>query len=73
MKEVIFTGKCDGIGISHVARDCDFAEILKELFCNLHGVLQMDLKEQGIIEKNFKKMEEVLRQKKPYAAAEVKK
>ena len=148
MKEVIFTGNCDGIGISHVARDCDFAETigffkneyqihyildgerffysgnksyrmskgtlsfvdkkkipftnviggkyherilieieetwlvsagrimeldLKEFFCNLHGVLQMDLKEQETIEKNFKKMEEALQKKKPYAPAEVKK
>uniref|UniRef100_UPI00325FF7C5 hypothetical protein n=1 Tax=Clostridium sp. NkU-1 TaxID=1095009 RepID=UPI00325FF7C5 len=28
MKEVIFTGKCNGIGISHVARDCDLAETI---------------------------------------------
>jgi AraC-like DNA-binding protein len=28
MKKVIFTGKCDGIGISHVARDCDLAETI---------------------------------------------
>ncbi len=28
MKEVIFTGKCKGIGISHVARDCDLAETI---------------------------------------------
>lgn len=28
MKEVIFTGKCGGIGISHVARDCDLSETI---------------------------------------------
>ena len=28
MKEVFFTGKCDGIGISHVARDCDLTETI---------------------------------------------
>lgn len=28
MKEVIFTGKCEGIGISHVARDCDLADTI---------------------------------------------
>lgn len=28
MKEVIFTGKCQGIGISHVSRDCDLAETI---------------------------------------------
>ena len=26
MKNVIFAGRCDGVGISHVARDCDFIE-----------------------------------------------
>jgi AraC-like DNA-binding protein len=26
MKNVIFAGKCDGVGISHVERDCDFVE-----------------------------------------------
>lgn len=28
MKEVIFAGTCGGIGISHVARDCDFAKTI---------------------------------------------
>lgn len=28
MKEVIFAGKCQGIGVSHVSRDCDLAETI---------------------------------------------
>jgi len=148
MKEIIFTGTCDGIGITHVSRDCDMAEaigffkneyqiyyilegerffysgnksyrmskgtlsfidkkkipftnviggkyherVLIEIeekwlisagrimeldltgfFSHLHGVLQMDMKQQGVIEKKIMKMENVLQTKKPYAAAEVKK
>lgn len=147
MKELIFTGKCDGIGISHVARDCDLAETigfykneyqiyyildgerffysgnksyrmskgtlsfidkkkipftnviggkyherflieieekwlisagsvmeldLTGFFSQKHGVLQLDEKQQTVIEKKIKKMEDVLRAQKPYAAAEVK-
>jgi AraC-like DNA-binding protein len=147
MKEVIFTGKCDGIGISHVSRDCDLAETigfykneyqiyyildgerffytnnknykmskgtlsfidkkripftnviggkyherilieieetwlisagntmeldLRGFFCNFHGVLQMNFRQQEMIEKKLHKMENVLKAKKPYASAEVK-
>lgn len=28
MKDVLFAGKCDGIGMSHVARDCDLTETI---------------------------------------------
>lgn len=28
MKDVRFIGKCDGVGISHVSRDCDLTEII---------------------------------------------
>ncbi len=147
MKEVIFAGKCDGIGISHVSRDCDLAETigfykneyqiyyildgerffysnnksykmskgtlsfidkkripftnviggkyherilieieetwlitagnameidLREFFCNFHGVLQMNSRQQEIIEKKLHKIENVLKAEKPYAAAEAK-
>lgn len=26
MKELVFTGACRGIGVSHIIRDCDFTE-----------------------------------------------
>lgn len=147
MKEVLFAGKCSGVGISHVIRDCDFTEtigfykneyqihyildgeryfysdnksfrmskgtlsfidkkmipftnviggtyherVLIEIeekwliqaghvmeldlagfFCKSHGVFLMDPSHQGTIETNLQKMEETLKENKPYAAAEVK-
>ncbi|MEY8355135.1 AraC family transcriptional regulator [Lachnospiraceae bacterium 54-53] len=148
MKELVFRGKCDGVGISHVSRDCDLTEVfgfykneyqiqyildgerffysgnksyrmskgtlsfidkkkipftniiggkyhervlieiqekwlvsagsvmeldLTEFFSNYHGVIQMDVRQQEMIEKKIKKMEDALREKKPHSPAEVKK
>lgn len=147
MKKVIFTGKCQGIGISHVSRDCDLTQtigfykneyqiyyilsgerffyyenqsyrmgkgtltfidkklipftnviggnyherILIELeeswlrlagsamelnlldfFQKNHGVLQLDEKQQTIVEKKLSRMESTLKNQRTYSASEVK-